>query len=75
MGFPRDSVDKKICLQCRRHRRGRFDPWVGKTPWRRKWKPPPEFLKKIPRTAEPGGLQSMKLQRVGHDCTTQHAHT
>ena len=22
----------------------------------------------IPRTEEPGGLQSMGLQRVGHDC-------
>ena len=25
-----------ICLQCRRHR---FDPWVRKIPWRRKWQP------------------------------------
>ena len=23
----------------------------------------------IPRTEEPGGLHSMKLQGVGHDCT------
>ena len=23
---------------------GRFDPWVRKTPWRRKWQPTPEFL-------------------------------
>ena len=23
---------------------------------------------RIPRTEEPGGLQSMVLQRVGHDC-------
>ena len=21
-----------------------FDPWVGKIPWRRKWKPTPVFL-------------------------------
>ena len=26
----------RICLQCRRHRRHGFDPWVGKIPWRRK---------------------------------------
>ena len=26
---------------------------------------------KIPWTEEPGGLQSMGLQRVGHDLTTQ----
>ena len=27
-------------------KRGRpgFDPWVGKTPWRRKWQPTPVFL-------------------------------
>ena len=30
-----------ICLQCRRPR---FDPWVGKIPWRRKWQPTPVFL-------------------------------
>ena len=35
---------KKICLQCRRHRRCKFDPWVGKIPWRRKWQPTPVFL-------------------------------
>ena len=31
----------RICLQCRR---SRFDPWVGKIPWRRKWQPTPAFL-------------------------------
>ena len=25
---------------------------------------------KIPRTEEPGGLQSMESQRLGHDCVT-----
>ena len=25
-------------------RRPGFDPWVGKIPWRRKWKPTPVFL-------------------------------
>ena len=30
-----------ICLQCRRHR---FDPWVRKIPWRRKWQPTQVFL-------------------------------
>ena len=27
-----------------RFRRHRFDPWVGKIPWRRKWQPTPVFL-------------------------------
>ena len=32
---------KRIYSQCRRHR---FDPWVGKIPWRRKQQPTPVFL-------------------------------
>ena len=31
----------KVCLQSGRPR---FDPWVGKIPWRRKWHPTPLFL-------------------------------
>ena len=30
-----------MCFCCRRPR---FDPWVGKMPWRRKWQPTPIFL-------------------------------
>ena len=30
-----------VCLQCGRPR---FDPWVGKILWRRKWQPTPVFL-------------------------------
>ena len=30
-----------ICLQCKRPR---FDPWVRKILWRRKWQPTPVFL-------------------------------
>ena len=26
----------------------------------------------IPQTEEPGGLQCMGLQRIGHDCATEH---
>ena len=32
---------ERIHLQCRRPG---FDPWVGKTPWRRAWQPTPVFL-------------------------------
>ena len=31
----------KVHLQCRRLK---FDPWVGKILWRRKWPPTPGFL-------------------------------
>ena len=33
--------DLCFCLWCGRPR---FDPWVGKIPWRRKWQPTPLFL-------------------------------
>ena len=29
----------RIHLQCGRHRRCMFNSWVGKIPWKRKWKP------------------------------------
>ena len=39
--------------------------------WRRRWQPTPILLPgKIPWTEEPGRLQSMGLQRVGHDWVT-----
>ena len=45
-----------------------FDPWLGKIPWRRTWQPTPVFLPgESPWTEEPGELQSMGLQRVGHN--------
>jgi len=34
-------VVKKSPCQCRRHR---FDPWVGKIPWKKKWQPSPVFV-------------------------------
>ena len=62
----------RICLKCGRPG---FDPWVGKIPWRRAWQPIPVFRPgESPWTEEPGGLQSMGLQRAGRDCTTKHVH-
>ena len=40
-GFPGGFMVKESACQCRRLR---FDPWVGKIPWRRKWQPTPVFL-------------------------------
>ena len=37
MGFPDGTLAE-------RHKRHRFNPWVGKIPWRRKWQPAPVFL-------------------------------
>ena len=48
-----------------------FVPWVGKIPWRRAWQTTAIFLpRESPWTEEPGGLQSMGSQRVGHDWAT-----
>ena len=41
-GFPGGTGGKK--KKCRRHQRLRFNPWVRKIPWRRAWRPTPEFL-------------------------------
>ena len=41
LGFPSGTSGKEPACQCRRHR---FDPWVGKMPWRRAWQPSPVFL-------------------------------
>ena len=39
MGLPRWCNGKKSACQCRRCKRCRFDPWVKKIPWSRKWHP------------------------------------
>ena len=62
------SGNESAC-QCRRHRRCRFDPRVGKIPWRRKWQPTPVVL--------PGKSHSQRnlveSQRVAHNLVTYHA--
>ena len=35
---------KELTCQYKRLKRHGFDPWVRKTPWRRKWQPTPVFL-------------------------------
>ena len=35
---------KKSACQCRRRKRHRFDPWIGKIPWRKKWQTTPVLL-------------------------------
>ena len=49
------------------------DPWVGKIPWSRAWQPIQLFLPgESLWTEEPGRLQSVGSQRVGHDCAAKH---
>ena len=45
-----------------------FDPWVRKIPPEEDMATHPSILSwRIPWTGEPGGLQSMGSQRVGHN--------
>ena len=58
-GLPKRCTSKESTCQRSRHRRCRFDPWVGKVPWRRKWQPSSSSLAwRIPCSEEPDGLQS-----------------
>ena len=41
LGLPRWLCGKESACQCRRRR---FESWVGKIPWSRKWQPTPVFL-------------------------------
>ena len=44
LGPPGGSSGEEPGWQCGRRKRRGLDPWVGKTPWRRKWQPTPVFL-------------------------------
>ena len=57
---------QKICLWCGRPG---FDPWVGKMPWGREWKPLPG---ESPWTESLAGYLSMGSQRDGHNWATEH---
>ena len=44
LGLPKCSSGKESACQCRRHKRRRFDPWVRKILWSKKWQPTSVFL-------------------------------
>ena len=69
-GFPSGAVVKNLPADSGdpRGAGSRDTSWVKKIPWRRKWQPILVFLPgKISWTEEPGGLQSIGLERVKHD--------
>ena len=69
-GLPRRPSGKESTCQGRRLKRCRFDPWVSKISWRRKWQPTPVFL--------PGKSHGQRLlvtvHRVAESDTTEWAH-
>ena len=61
-GLPGGSVVKNLPAYAAE--KLRFNPWVRKIPWRRKWQPTPVFLPgKSHGQKEPGGLQSIGSQK------------
>ena len=44
IGLPSWFSGKEFACQCRKCSRHRFDPWVGKISWNRKWQRTPVFL-------------------------------
>ena len=65
---PSGASGKEPTCQCRRHKRHGFDPWVVKIPLEEGMATDSSILAwRIPRTEEPGGLQSTGSQRFGHD--------
>ena len=44
LGSPGGTSGKEPVCQCRRHKRRRFNPWIGKIPWSWKWQPTPVLL-------------------------------
>ena len=43
-GSQHGASGKEPACQCTRYKRSRFDPWVGKIPWRKAWQATPVFL-------------------------------
>ena len=67
-GLSRWHSGKEPACQCRRHKRGSFDPWDREDPLEERMATHSGIPAwRIPRTEAPGGLQSMGLQRVGQD--------
>ena len=73
--IPRWHGGKESICQCRRCKRCKFNPWLRRIPWRRKWQFTPVFLPgKFHGQRSLGGQQSMGSQRVGHNWATERCH-
>ena len=78
-GRPRWHSGEKSTGQfrkCRRPQRRRFDPWVGKIPWRKTWETTSAFLPgKFHGQRSLAGYSPKGSQRVKHDeKLSTHAH-
>ena len=76
--FPGSTSGKGTIYQCRKRKRHRFHPWVGKIPWRRAWQPTPVFLpgeshgQRSLVGYSPWGCKESDMNEVtSHACTPQ----
>ena len=68
-GFPGGASGKESACQSRRHR---FNPWVRKIPWKRKWQPTPVFLLgESHGQRRLAGYSWWESQRAGHHWATE----
>ena len=63
------NYDEESVCQCKRCR---FNPWVRKIPLVAMTNHLSILAWKIPWAEEPGGVESMRSQKVRHDLTTEH---
>ena len=66
-GSPGGASGKELTCQCRICKRHGLDPWLGKSHGEGMAVDSSILAWRIPWTEEPGGLQSIGLQRVRHD--------
>ena len=56
-------------------KQSKFDPWISKIPWRRKWQPTPVFLPgKSHGQGSLAGHSAQGQERVRHDLATKQQH-
>ena len=66
--FSGGASGKEPTCQCRRCKRFRFNPWVGKISWRRAWQPTPVFSPgEFHGQRSLAGYGPWGCKRVGHN--------
>ena len=70
LSFPGGTSGKESACQYRKYKRHKFDPWVGKIPWRRN--PCQYSCLENPTDRGLWWVQSMWLQRLGHNWASEH---
>ena len=73
-GLPRWHSGKGSACQCWSTGELGSIPGSGRSPGEGNGNPLQYPCLEIPRREEPGRLQPMRSQRVGHDCATEHTH-